>query len=76
MERIVNRVNEALLEYKEREDISQNELARRLGVGKGLISRKLRMPSSHLIDTNFLLKVCKLLDLEPSDLIIYERESA
>jgi len=72
MGKVTNHLPEILTKYMKNEGISQVELAEKLGVSDGFLSRLRRRQSADSIRLEFLDKICDLLDLTPNDILWQE----
>jgi DNA-binding Xre family transcriptional regulator len=69
--KVENRLREVILEMKEKHGIkTQKELAEKVGMDEGKLSRFLRMQTSELVNTKVLQALLDNFDLTPNDVLL------
>lgn len=76
MGHVINRIPEFFERYMKEEDVTQRELAVRIGVSESLMSRIMKGERSLSVKMKSLEKICNLLNLTPNDLLWEEDESS
>lgn len=72
MGKVMNRLPQVLGNLKERDDVqTQKELARRLEMDEGKLSRLLRMQPSDLVSASLLNKLYQEFGLTPNDVLLF-----